>query len=46
MWFQVLVYRRAAANAIASGSQDSIIKAISHLMARSPSVLAPISSAT
>jgi hypothetical protein len=36
----------AAVNAMASGSQHSTTKAMSHLMARSLSVLAPISSAT
>jgi hypothetical protein len=44
VWFQAVVYRRvdaAAVNAIASGSQVSTIKAMSHRMARSLSVPAP-----
>jgi hypothetical protein len=36
----------AAVNAMASGSQHSTMRAISHRMARLPSVSAPISSAT
>jgi hypothetical protein len=49
MWFQAVVYRRAdaaAVNEIASGSQHSTMSAISHRIARSLSVSAPISSAT
>ena len=36
----------AAVNAMASGSQHSTMRAISHRMARSPSVFAPTSSTT
>jgi len=36
----------AAVNAMASGSQHSTMRAISHLMARSLSVSVPINSAT
>ena len=43
---QVFRAEAAAVNAIASGSQHSTMRAISHRMARSLSVSVPISSAT
>jgi hypothetical protein len=49
MWFQAVVDRRAdaaAVRAIASGSQQSIMRVISLRIARSLSVSSPRSSAT